>query len=153
VTASLVAIRPMTVADIDAIFPHEFDMFGSEAWTYEGYLDEVLNTETRYYVVAVDAEGAVLGDAGLMTIGQTAQIVTIGVLPWLRRRGIGALLVRHLVTHARTHDCEEVLLEVREDNDAARRLYEAEGFAILGRRRGYYDRGRVDAITMRLGLA
>ncbi len=46
----------------------------------------------------------------------------------------------------------EVLLEVRVDNDAARTLYRSEGFAELGVRRGYYELGRVDAITMRRDL-
>ena len=41
---------------------------------------------------------------------------------------------------------------VRDEIIAARRLYEAEGFAQVGRRRGYYDAGRVDAVVMRKEL-
>jgi ribosomal-protein-alanine N-acetyltransferase len=41
---------------------------------------------------------------------------------------------------------------VRIDNDAARGLYAADGFAVIGVRRGYYDAGRVDAVTMRKEL-
>lgn len=147
-----VTIRPMTVADVKELFPHEVEMFGSEAWSYGAYLDELANTETRYYVVAVDAEGHVLGSGGLMTIGETAQIMTVGVLPASRRHGIGREIVRHLLAKARQQGSDEVLLEVRVDNDAAQKLYETEGFSLMGRRRGYYDNGRVDAITMRLGL-
>jgi ribosomal-protein-alanine N-acetyltransferase len=43
-------------------------------------------------------------------------------------------------------------LEVRESNDAARRLYASRGFLEIGRRRGYYRRPAEDAIVLRLEL-
>jgi ribosomal-protein-alanine N-acetyltransferase len=150
----VVTIRRMTAADLDVLLPHEDVMFGSEAWSRQSYLDELADAELRYYVVAegIGPSGAaeVLGSGGLLTIGATSQIMTVGVLPASRRRGVGRVIVRALVEHARTLRADEVLLEVRVDNEAARALYESEGFAVLGRRRGYYDHGRVDAVTMRL---
>jgi len=142
----------MRAADLDVLLAHEQAMFGSEAWSRESYLDELADTELRYYLVAENADGVLLGSGGLMTIGETAQILTVGVLPAARRHGLGRVLVRALITEARRRGASEVLLEVREDNLAARKLYEAEGFANLGRRRGYYDRGRVDAVTMRYAI-
>jgi len=144
-----VRLRPMRTADLDALMPFEQRMFGPEAWSRQGYLDELADTELRHYLVAETTEHELLGTAGLLTIGETAQILTVGVLPAARRQGIGRLLVRALVAEARRREATEVLLEVREDNQAAQRLYAAEGFAVLGRRRGYYEQGRVDAITMR----
>ena len=41
---------------------------------------------------------------------------------------------------------------MRVDNESARTLYEGEGFAALGVRRGYYENGRVDAMVMRREL-
>jgi ribosomal-protein-alanine N-acetyltransferase len=154
VVGSGVRLRPMRIADLDALMPFEQQMFGPEAWSRQGYLDELADTELRYYLVAEAAETAesaeqLLGTAGLLTIGETAQILTVGVLPAARRHGIGRLLVRALVAEAGRRRATEVLLEVREDNHAAQRLYAAEGFSVLGRRRGYYEQGRVDAITMR----
>ena len=45
-------------------------------------------------------------------------------------------------------------LEVRESNIPARRLYEQNGFVVVGRRRGYYRHlsGREDAVLMRREL-
>jgi ribosomal-protein-alanine N-acetyltransferase len=158
----------MRVADLDAVMPFEQQMFGPEAWSRQGYLDELADTRLRYYIVAeAVAEGStepaggtggtgggaggagLLGTGGLLTVGETAQILTVGVLPAARRRGVGRLLVRALVAEARRRRATEVLLEVREDNHAAQRLYTGEGFTVLGKRRGYYEQGRVDAITMR----
>jgi len=141
----------MTGADLDTLFPYEQEMFGSESWTRAGYLAELADTETRYYVVAEES-GAVVGSAGLMVIAETAQVMTVGVLPPARRRGIGEQLLQTLLLEARRRQAEEVLLEVRMDNLAARTLYERAGFTIIGTRRGYFDRGRVDALVMRLAL-
>jgi ribosomal-protein-alanine N-acetyltransferase len=127
-------------------------MFGTEAWSRQSYIDELADTELRDYLVAEGSSGEVLGSGGLLTIAETAQILTVGVLPAARRRGIGTVVVRALVARARQRRADEVLLEVRVDNEAALKLYENEGFAALGRRRGYYEQGRVDALTMRLGL-
>jgi ribosomal-protein-alanine N-acetyltransferase len=145
-------LRPMTVADVDVLLPYEEVMFGTEAWSRDAYLEEITDTELRYYLVAESDSGEILGDGGLLTVAETAQIVTVGVVPHARRLGVGRFLVRALVDEARRRQAEEVLLEVRVDNDAAQKLYESEGFSVIGTRKGYYDRGRVDAVVMRLGI-
>jgi ribosomal-protein-alanine N-acetyltransferase len=147
-----IRLRPMRKADLDVLLPHEQAMFGTESWSRDSYLDELADTELRLYLVAEDADGQVLASAGLLAIAETAQILTIGVLPLARRRGIARLLVNALVAEARRRHAHEVLLEVRVDNKPARELYESEGFAVIGTRRGYYDRGRVDAVVMRREL-
>jgi ribosomal-protein-alanine N-acetyltransferase len=145
-------LRPMTVADLDVLLPFEETMFGAEAWSHNAYLEEISDTELRHYLVAESDDGEILGDGGLLVIAETAQIVTVGVLPRARRKGVGRELVRALVDEARRRKAGEVLLEVRVDNEAAQKLYESEGFSVIGLRRGYYDRGRVDAVVMRLEL-
>jgi len=147
-----VTLRRMTIDDIDVLLPFEEIMFGTEAWSRTGYLDELGDTDLRYYLVAEALDGTILGDAGLLSIAETAQIVTIGVIPQARRRGIARILVRALVDEARQRGAEEVLLEVRVDNEPALKLYESEGFSAIGKRKGYYDRGRIDAVVMRYGL-
>lgn len=147
-----IRLRRMRTADLDILLPHEQAMFGTESWSRSSYLDELSDTELRHYLVAEDADGNVLGSAGLLSIAETAQILTVGVLPAARRRGVARMLVRELVAEARRRKAEEVLLEVRVDNEAARLLYENEGFVTIGSRRGYYDHGRVDAAVMRYEL-
>lgn len=159
-----VRLRPMRVADLDVLLRFEQEMFGPEAWSRRGYLEELADRKQRYYLVAEKMTGTVveeaagtpgsslLGTGGLLTIGETAQILTLAVLPPARRTGVGRLLVRALIAEARRRCASEVLLEVREDNEPAQRLYATEGFTVLGRRRGYYEQGRVDAITMRYEL-
>lgn len=144
-----VVLVPMTRAHVDALMPYEREMFGSEAWSAQAYREEIADARLRHYVAAVDGEGNLLGWAGVMVIGETAQILTVGTVPHQRRRGIARLLVADLLARARDRRATEAFLEVRVDNDAARKLYASEGFAEIAQRKGYYDGGRVDAVVMK----
>jgi ribosomal-protein-alanine N-acetyltransferase len=61
-------------------------------------------------------------------------------------------MLADLLAEAVRRGAREAFLEVRVDNAAARALYRREGFEDVGVRRGYYDAGRVDAVTMRKEL-
>ena len=93
-----------------------------------------------------------VGYAGLAFVAgpprAEAEIHTIGVDPEFQRRGIGRELLRGLLAVADAA-AATVFLEVRTDNDAARLLYEAEGFTVVGLRRRYYRPSGADAHTMR----
>jgi ribosomal-protein-alanine N-acetyltransferase len=127
-------------------------MFGTEAWSADAYREEIADVRSRHYLAAVDGEGELLAWAGVRVVGDSAEVLTVGVIPAARRRGIGRRLLRALLTEASARGAREAFLEVRVDNLAARRLYAADGFAQVGRRRGYYDAGRVDAVVMRKEL-
>jgi ribosomal protein S18 acetylase RimI-like enzyme len=61
--------------------------------------------------------------------------------------------VQEFLALARSRGAEEIFLEVRESNLAARRLYETSGFSESGRRQSYYQQPQEDAIVYHLGLA
>ncbi len=144
-----VRVVTMTRAHIDALMLHEHAMFGTEAWSAASYRAELADSGSRYYVVAENPDGELLGWAGVLVAADTSEILTVGVIPQARRRGIAAMLVHALLDEARRRGAVEVFLEVRVENEAARSLYAREGFAEVGVRRGYYDSGRVDAVVMR----
>jgi ribosomal-protein-alanine N-acetyltransferase len=143
----------MTVAHIDALMPYEREMFGTEAWTRSGYRAELADTRYRYYLAAEGPAGELLGWAGVRVVADEAEILTVGVVPGARRAGIARRLLDGLLAEAIRRGARAAFLEVRVDNDAARALYRSEGFADMGVRSGYYDAGRVDALTMRKELA
>lgn len=148
----VVDIVPMRAEHIKALMPYEHEMFGTEAWTAEGYRAELADTKSRYYVAAVDENGGLLGWAGIRVVGESAEILTVGVIPAARRSGIGERLLAMLLEEARRRDAAEAFLEVRVDNAPAERLYEKAQFVRVGMRRGYYAGGRVDAVVMRRAL-
>jgi ribosomal-protein-alanine N-acetyltransferase len=85
-----------------------------------------------------------------------AEILTIGTRPFARRRGIAAKLMSHLAQELRQTKEAQLFIEVAADNDAARGLYEAQGFAVTGKRKAYYVKpggARRDAIVMMKALA
>lgn len=145
-------IVPMRAEHVDALMPYERAMFGTEAWTASGYRAELADTARRYYVAAEAPDGALLGWAGVLSGGESAEILTVGVVPHARRLGIAGRLLAALCDEARRRGASEALLEVRVDNTAARALYARDGFAEVGLRPGYYDAGRVAAVVMRRGL-
>jgi ribosomal-protein-alanine N-acetyltransferase len=147
-----VTIVSMTEQHIDALMAYEKQMFGTEAWTRNGYRQELADHRYRYYIAAEGPAGDLLGWAGIRVLGDTAEILTVGVVPAARRAGIARLMIDELLREAIRRGAREVFLEVRVDNEAARALYEREGFEQVGVRRGYYDAGRVDAVMMRKAL-
>jgi ribosomal-protein-alanine N-acetyltransferase len=150
--ATEVRIVPMRAGHIDQLMRYERDLFGAEAWTRSSYRAELTDTRTRGYVVAEDPGGRLLGWAGVRVVADEADIMTVGVIATVRRRGIAARLLGELLEIARARGAKFAYLEVRIDNDAARKLYSREGFAELGVRRGYYDGGRVDGVVMQREL-
>ena len=69
-----------------------------------------------------------------------------------RQAGVGSALVRHLAAEAAASGAVSLLLEVRESNTPARRLYEKIGFRVQGRRKDYYRAPLEDALVIRLSL-
>jgi ribosomal-protein-alanine N-acetyltransferase len=131
---------------IDDVLPIERTLFQPEPWTEHHFWSELGQTATRHYVVAVDA-GAVVGYAGLCDYPDEAFVQTMAVAASHQRVGVGALLLEELLAEAARRRQPKVLLEVREDNVPAQRLYARYGFARSGVRRGYYP-GGVDAWVM-----
>jgi ribosomal-protein-alanine N-acetyltransferase len=80
-----------------------------------------------------------------------AEILTLAVVPNVRRSGIGAALLREATTTARAMGAGVVFLEVSTANIAARQLYTQAGFIQAGRRPHYYS-DNSDALVLRLDL-
>lgn len=122
---------------------------GDDPWSARAFREEL--RAGHHYLGARDGDELV-GYAGLAFVASPpqaeAEIHTIGVDPAHWRRGIGRELLRGLLAVA---DAERatVFLEVRTDNDAARGLYESEGFTVVGLRKRYYSPSGADAHTMR----
>ena len=128
----------------------EQELFPEDAWTPEMFAAELAQPASRRLYLVAEEGDALIGYAGMMfTGGPEADVVTMAVDPSRWGRGIGTALLTALVAEAGRRGCAEVLLEVREDNPRARRLYLRHGFAEIGIRRGYYQPTGVDAVVMR----
>jgi ribosomal-protein-alanine N-acetyltransferase len=145
-----VRLRPMRWWDVETLLAAERELFGATAWSAETFWSELAHPDSRWYVVAEDPSGSLLGYAGLMAGGAAeADVQTVAVLPPAQGRGVGGVLVRALVGEAVRRGASALLLEVRADNDRAIALYRRHGFEQLAVRHGYYQPGNVDALVMR----
>jgi ribosomal-protein-alanine N-acetyltransferase len=146
-----VTLAPMRWWDLCEVQGIEADLFGADAWTAPQLWSELARVpESRWYVAAHCAD-RVVGYAGVFLVGPEADVQTIAVSRHHQGRGIGAVLLAALVERAREAGASQLHLEVRADNAAALALYARHGFAVDGRRRDYYGRGR-DAVLMTLRL-
>jgi len=144
-------LRELRWTDIGELAALERRLFPHDAWTEPTWWAELAGRPRRDYVVEEDAEG-ILGYAGLDVGSEVADVMTIAVAPRAQGRGLGRSLLEELVDRARARGAEYLMLEVRDDNLAARRLYEQAGFERLTTRRRYYQPGDVDAHILRLTL-
>jgi ribosomal-protein-alanine N-acetyltransferase len=98
----------------------------------------------------------VIGFAVSRMAADEAEILSIAVAPNHRGRGLSHnLLLTHL-GHLAGRGVRTVFLEVEENNQAARRLYDRAGFAVMGRRERYYrepDGQQLNAVLMRRDLS
>lgn len=99
--------------------------------------------------------GQAIGFTLCRAVTDEVELLLIAVSPQLRRQGAGSRLLVRAQEDALARGGSVLFLEVREDNEAARCLYQSVGFAVIGRRADYYagqDGNRRAAITMRFGL-
>jgi ribosomal-protein-alanine N-acetyltransferase len=146
----MIVVRRMRWWDVREILPLEGVLFPADPWSAELFWGELAGVPSaRSYLVA-EENGVVVGYAGLAICGPTADVQTLAVHPQAQGRGVGATLLDALLDEAARRRCSTVLLEVRADNGPAQRLYARFGFQRVGTRPGYYERGRVDAVVLRL---
>lgn len=79
-------------------------------------------------------------------VADTAEIITIGVAPSARRGGIASAMLEIAARDAASRGATRMLLDVADNNTAARAMYERAGFIVDGVRPKYYD--GIDAILM-----
>ena len=143
----MIRLRPMRLPDLPAVLALEEELFAPDTWTTAMYRDELARTDTRWYLVAEDG-AQIVGYGGVIAYPDEAHVATIGVARDRQGEGIGAQLLDALLAEADRRS-PVVLLEVRADNELAQGLYRRRGFAVIGRRRGYYQPSGTDAVVMK----
>lgn len=142
-------VRDIELADLDQIVAIEVELFGATAWNRDLFLDEISRIPgTRWYQV-LEISDQIVGYIGMATMGTTADIQTIAVIPIQQRHGYGAMLLGLALTEARNRGITEVFLEVAVENEPAIKLYESFGFAQISIRPNYYGPGKNAYVMIR----
>lgn len=151
-------IAPADERHLDAlmvVMEASFDPAYGEAWSAL-QLAGTLGLESSFARQSLDARGRATGFTLCRAAGPEVELLLIAVHPDERGQGLGKMLVERALQDALQRGASEIFLEVRDNNNAARSLYESNGFVPVGRRPDYYTGVRGDkhgAITMRKMLA
>jgi ribosomal-protein-alanine N-acetyltransferase len=131
-----------------------FDPAYGEAWNRRQVSDTLSVGNSEYLLLGADGAPPAEGEpaAGFLLsrrVIDEEELLLIAVRPESRRRGIASALLERFVAEAKLRGMRRLFLEMREGNPAEA-LYLRHGFAPVGRRRSYYNRGKIrgiDAIT------
>lgn len=141
-----VTIRPATADDVPDIHRIEKASF-SDPWTPGAF--RAMLAQPAVLGLAAERDGALVGYALAVVVGDEAELANIAVAPGARGQGVGRTLLDALLDALRARGGATVFLEVRDSNEAAQALYRSRGFVSAGRRKGYYRRPTEDALVMR----
>jgi ribosomal-protein-alanine N-acetyltransferase len=131
-----------------------FDPAYGEAWNRRQVSDALLMSSARYLLQGAGEAPLADGEhaAGFLLSRQAVdeeELLLIAVRPECRRAGVASALIERFVAEAKLRGVRRLFLEMR-DGNPAETLYLKHGFTPVGRRRNYYNRGRIrgiDAIT------
>lgn len=122
----------------------------SDPWSASDFR-ESLAVGVPFFVAEED--GAVAGYVIAQYAADQGEILNLGVASPYRGRGLGRSLVERALAELAAQGVTSVFLEVRDSNQAARRLYERLGFREVGRRVSYYEQPREDAVLLRTAIS
>lgn len=139
--ATRISIRRARPADLPALVALENTTFTTDRMSARQLRRHVGGSSAE---VLVAADGARVLGAALVFLrrgSDVARLYSIAVDDAARGLGLGARLLDAAERRARRRGARVMRLEVRVDNAAARRLYEAHGYRRVATLPGYYEDG------------
>jgi len=147
----MITYRVANAFDLPVFVSLDKELFPYSPWSTSQYKEE-FSSPTRHFVVAVDAAQNIVGYAGVFAPGGAeADVLTVGVIPTHRGKGIAKALMAMITDWAREQGSIAMMLEVKTDNFDAIGLYESLNYLKLNVRKNYFGAG-LDALVMRLDL-
>lgn len=144
-----IKITRMTDEDVDEIYEIESKVF-SDPWSKRAFLSDIKSDFTIPLVARFEKK--VAGYACLYKTTDEIQIGNLAVSPDFHQRGIGTKIMEYIIKLAAEQNVRILLLEVRQSNEAAKKLYLKFGFKVAGQRKYYYRKPSEDALIMIRGV-
>lgn len=151
-----VEVRPARPEDVATVVVLERAVAGAPHWAereYTAMLEQGEGAGIRRRLIVAERGGGLVGFAVAKVIGDVGEVESVAVAAAARRNGVGRALCEAVIEWCRDERAGTVELEVRAGNDDAIGLYRKLGFAVVGRRKGYYREPVEDALLMSLELA
>jgi [ribosomal protein S18]-alanine N-acetyltransferase len=136
-------IRKAKSEDIPTVMEIETASF-THPWEKSLFID-TLSADGKYFFV-YEADNKPVAYIILETVLDEGHITDLAVEANYRNKGIGKQLIEKVLSLSKELKIHSIFLEVRESNEAAKKLYQKLGFKLLGTRKGYYTKNE-DALT------
>lgn len=118
---------------------------GAEGWSAASFKSEA--EKDCGIVLYIEENGAVIALlCGYYAIGE-GDITSVAVSPDHRRKGLALKMIQKFESLL-PDDTENIFLEARESNHAARSLYEKSGFSVISVRKNFYRSPLENAVVM-----
>jgi ribosomal-protein-alanine N-acetyltransferase len=103
-----------------------------------------------YFAYSLDQDSQPLGYYIAMKVLDEVTLMDIVVSKSHQGKGLGKLLLQHLLEQCNQDNIQQIWLEVRESNSIAINLYDNAGFILVEQRANYYPsaEGKEDALIM-----
>jgi len=156
-SSSSVMIEHMTEHDLLEVVEIE-EISNLSPWGWDAYHLELQCADSSLMLVArlpslnPGGHNPIAGFIVARQMADEIHVNNVAVRPEYRRIGIGDKLLRAVLVWGRNKASSEAVLEVRAENVAAQKLYQACGFKVIGRRRRYYKAPVEDALLMAVSL-
>lgn len=140
-------VREAVAGDVEAIAALEELAFPIDPWSPPLIIEGVAGRVPTVRFLVAEADGGFVGHVVLSVVADTAELQRLAVPEAARRHGVGTALLARVREEAGAAGADRLLLEVREDNAAARGFYARHGFDEIARRPRYYRDG-TDAVIL-----
>jgi ribosomal-protein-alanine N-acetyltransferase len=148
-----VALEAAVDDDVPALVALERLCF-TQPWTARNFRDAMADPERGLVLVLRgptppdDPARGVIAYCSFQTVVDEMHIHNLAVDPARQGRGLGRRLLELSLAVGARRGAERALLEVRQSNWAAQRLYRSLGFQGVAVRRGYYTHPSEDALIL-----
>jgi ribosomal-protein-alanine N-acetyltransferase len=146
-------VEPATLRDVRRLAELHGASF-HRGWG-EGEFEDMLR-QGNTLVQKLRLRSRTVGFAVSRIAADEAEILSIAIAEGFRGRGLSRQLLLTHLGHLAGRGVRTIFLEVEENNQPARRLYDRTGFTVVGRRESYYRQAngqQLNALVMRRDLS
>ncbi|UJR10146.1 hypothetical protein I4U23_014363 [Adineta vaga] len=143
-------IRSMTTSDLDAVMEIEQIIWGAECWQRDCTFRYLTNPFSKCWVLEdITTHDSIDGYGFQYVCKDESFIANLTLRPNRCGRGLGTLLLQHMIAYARQCNAPNIRLEVHTTNKRACKLYTNHGFQIVRHLPNFYSHSS-DAYEMLL---
>ena len=117
-------------------------------WSENAFEESLSYDHTIFLVAVLKGTDKVAGYIGMYKVFNEGEITNVAVHPKYRGMGIGTKLMESVIRQAEKNNIKDIILEVRQSNSEAIRLYEKNGFKKIKKKKNFYEKPVEDGIVM-----